>query len=673
MIQNRTKMKKYIFYIFLTLNVFTSFSQVPAYMQPGNAYSTPSVPTISWPLNYSVFQRNTTTTGGSTNVTFAGQVINRNNTPQYRIEKLNEYGTYVSDYQAYTSLPSGAMTALGTSVSGYYYFQKDIPTGWYRFTIKDGNGEIRQVKFGVGEVFVIAGQSNAQGEGPVSGISTGITNYDCVVSCKTAPSTSEYAYVGVPSFGVLNMNSSGNSIIGPTGSRVWYYQKLGNQIVLKESGQVIPVSFFNTAIGGSSIDNWYNSLQKTKSMFSNNYSNILVPGADETQCNAWGCYGMDKRSPYANLRNVLAFYVNVFGARSVVWHQGESETKFLLTQKTWDGTNPLYGPANNSNGNPYSYDINSYDTKLNAIIADSRAIIPNIPWAISKASLISEYYLPTGVKHYNITSNSNTLYNPDGSPTSYSIGNSVVQEQISVFNSNTNISWASQNSDTFVASSYRSDGTHFNEDGLIAMANDVYSNINTMIGKSPALPASLPRLNLTKASSSSSGENATIPSPSFTYYQWISNVYYESMDQTLSNQGNFKFADFGIAGFTKNSSGQIFIITPSVSIFGISGARIGISDDTLNEITSVNSLAYPNPITNNELLNINIYINEESPLNLQILNEHGVVLEELNEDKLSLGMHQYTFSLKNKANYTVLYYSVKTNNFNETKRIVKTE
>ncbi len=645
-------------YRIITLLIFAcqiSFGQqvsvlpsVPANMQPGIFGSPATWPTITWPIHYAVFQRNTTSVGGTTNVIFAGQVIIRAGA-KYKIEQLDEYGNYVSDYQPLSNLPGGAMSALGTSTSGYYYFTFSIPTGWYRFIIQQtgpggpfGLGTVtksREAKFGVGEVFIIAGQSNAQGAGTVGEIGN-VNNYDCVVACKNTLqplnqvtgttmafqsqySNNNYVYLEQPVMGVLN---SSNPSVAPVGDRPWYYQELGNKIVKKEPGRVIPVAFFNTAQGGSSVQNWHTSLVRTRQMFPNNYENKLLPGTIEYQNNPSVSYpNFDNRYPYIYLKNTLSFWGNLFGMRAVIWHQGEAETVSL-------------------EGNPV-HNIFNYNVQLNAIIADTRTLFPNLPWAISKVSLTRIGSVENKVR------------------------SEVIAQQNIVYTTNSNISWASQNSDNYTYPLKReiNDGVHFNNAGLIDMANDVYSNMGSIIAKSPIIPAVLPRLSLTKSTTLSSGENATIPSPSFSYYQWVSS----RMDQTFVNESNSKYSNVEISGYTKDALGKVYLMVPAVTISGISGARLGDNDEDIS--SEFNSTAYPNPLINNNVLNITFNLSEESPVNLSIYNEKGEIFHQINEEKLDKGIHKYTFSfekLRDISPQSQIYYRIITNNQDEVKKVI---
>jgi Carbohydrate esterase, sialic acid-specific acetylesterase len=616
-------------------------------------------PTVSWPANYAVFQRNTTTTGGSSNVDFSGQIFSGYSTAKYRIEKLSKTGTFVSDYKAWQNLPTGSVAGMGTSTSALFHFTlASIPTGWYRFSIKNNAGTTTSIKFGVGEVFVIAGQSNAEGFGDYYNVSTGLSNLDCVTSFKVLNSTSNYNGLERPIFGPLNNN---NSVIGPTGSRPWFYQYLGEKIVNHEgTNTVIPVCFFNTAASGSSIDNWKTSLDKTKAMFSNSYANSLVAGTTNSSQNPWGFSSPDDRFPYINLKNVLSYYCNLLGVRSVLWHQGEAETKQLLTGKT--------GAFYRFNQNPVSsnFGINLYASKLNALITDTRAIIPDLTWSICKVSLTSETVDTGGALHANITNSGLLLSNPQASPTSYSVNGSVTNQQLSLISSANKIVWASQNSDTYTAPTYRGDGTHFNANGLKAIADEIYGTISNILNKAPYLPKPILKINYLGKSGSnynfSLTNNFTIKYlypfvPSFTIVPFQQNLAMSSSN-TSSNYNTYQ------TGFAKDGNGRIYLSTV-VTMGGISNLREA-------NITSKMSNIYPNSLVNNENLIAEFDLENDSNVWIEVFDEKANLITKTDEVLLPKGKQsQFVKISANSTNYPVtLYIHLYINGIREVKRII---
>jgi hypothetical protein len=620
---------------------------------------------ITWPADYSVFQRNTTSTGGATNVTFAGQFYNGTIT-SYKIEKLNAVGGSLGDWKPYQALPVGSLSTLGTSISKYFYFTLSVPTGWYRFYVKDGAGGEKVVKFAVGEVFIIAGQSNAQGAGNIMKVSD-LPEYDCVVSNKNyiGSDLTKYKYLEPPVFGAL---ASANPNIGPRGDRPWFYEALGQQIATREAGQVIPVSFINVAHGGSSIDNWYNSMQRTRTMFNNNYSNAMVPGNTATHVNPYNAPASDNRFPYIDLKNAVSFYGNMFGVRSVIWHQGEAETKTLLSVHLSNiyGVGPI----------PVGYGLGNYNTKLNAIIADTRSILPNLPWAVSKVSLHAMTRSPGPIIDYNIVNNSgNNLYVPAGASPAVTVGvgGMITQEQSNVL-ATPNVSWASPSSDTYPyspieQSNYRSDGTHFNNNGLVKVAEDIYNNISAILSKSPVLPAALPRMQLSQLGA----QHHKLSTGNYVYYQWGSNGPGSNFDQTDLNDGNNwndtnGFPDSGYFGFTKDMNGRIYAVQPTILLLLISGAREAAKTEPVIE-----NKAYPNPIIDSKELIVSFKLDHPSPVRLQLVNENGERLDEINKDMLNAGIYEFKFQLNKlgiRKDMSFIIYHLRTNLHDESKKVL---
>ncbi|WP_439584334.1 sialate O-acetylesterase [Dyadobacter bucti] len=618
---------------------------------------------ITWPADYAVFQRNTTSTGGATNVTFAGQFYNGTVT-SYKIEKLNAVGGSLGDWKPYQALPVGSLSTLGTSISKYFYFTLSVPTGWYRFYVKDGAGGEKVVKFGVGEVFIIAGQSNAQGAGNIMKVSE-LPDYDCVVSNKNyiGSDLTKYKYLEPPVFGALG---SANPSIGPRGDRPWFYEALGQQISTREAGQVIPVSFINVAHGGSSIDNWYNSMQRTRTMFNNNYSNAMVSGNTATQQNPYIFSGYDNRFPYIDLKNAVSFYGNMFGVRSVIWHQGEAETKTLLSVHLSNifGAGPI----------PAGYGLGNYDTKLNAIIADTRTILPNLPWTVSKVSLHAMTRSPGTIVDYNIVNNSgNNLYVPAGASPAITVGvgGMITQEQSNVL-ATSNVSWASPSSDAYTFSTdeqfnNRSDGTHFNENGLKKVKEDINANMSSILSKFPVLPAAPPRMQLSQLGA----QHHKLSTGNYSYYRWGSSSPNGSFDQTDLNLGNNwndtnGFPDSGYFGFTKDANGRIYAVHPTILLPLISGALKGSEPDSHNN-------AYPNPVVDSDELKIFIKLDHPSPVHLQLADEKGAVLDQIDLEELDPGSHEFRFQLGKleiTKRMSFIIYHLKTNQHDESKKVL---
>ncbi len=177
--------------------------------------------------------------------------------------------------------------------------------GWYRLEVQAFVGGtvvnsdvIRKV--GIGEVFIITGQSNAQGFQGFGAV--GAT--DDRVNCLTYDNSklSSLSDPPVPTFQQI----TATSLIGPRGQSAWCWGYLGDLLVKQYN---VPVLFINTAWEGTTIQNWRESAdgKTTKNLFA-----IGTP--DEN---------FPKGMPYGNLVIALHYYCSLQGLRAVLWQQGE--------------------------------------------------------------------------------------------------------------------------------------------------------------------------------------------------------------------------------------------------------------------------------------------------------------------------------------------------------------
>ncbi len=163
---------------------------------------------------------------------------------------------------------------------------------------------------GVGEVFLVAGQSNAMGL-PQLGAKSAT---DRVVSFNAwnrfwnkndvlESSDNPFPH---PTFSPL----AATNLIFPTGETAWCWGELGDHVADRYN---VPVAFFNVAIPATVAENW--------SLTAN-----AKPAVNIFNSKPWPFL-----QPYANLRNALQYYHNLFGIRAVLWHHGESDAIPLRT------------------------------------------------------------------------------------------------------------------------------------------------------------------------------------------------------------------------------------------------------------------------------------------------------------------------------------------------------
>ncbi len=225
---------------------------------------------------------------------------------------------------------------LGGVFSGNMFVQG----GWYKMEVRlvyenQVKANYTVNKFGVGEVFIIAGQSNAQGYknfGNVSAVDDRvqhISNYHNDTGSEQIPP--------YPTFGHLEANSN----IAPFGQGSWCWGILGDLLTSRLN---VPVSFINAAWEASTIDDWIESANGNVRF--NVISGNVFP----------------KGMPYANLKNSLLNYGSITGFRSIIWHQGETDTEINNT-------------------------TNAYLSSLNRLINLSRSSTSkNISWLVCRVS-----------------------------------------------------------------------------------------------------------------------------------------------------------------------------------------------------------------------------------------------------------------------------------------------
>jgi uncharacterized repeat protein (TIGR01451 family) len=167
-----------------------------------------------------------------------------------------------------------------------------VVAGWYRLDVraKSGTTVLAQTqvnRVGVGEVFVIAGQSNA-----VGGFEREPGADEDRVSCVDFKQDALEEQLLPLQFSHVSYGTS----IGPSQPpHIW--AKLGDKLVRRLN---VPVLFLGAATPGSSSDQW-----RQTAAGNNN---------DQGQPN-----------PYRRLGVALQHYVARTGARAVLWHQGEAD------------------------------------------------------------------------------------------------------------------------------------------------------------------------------------------------------------------------------------------------------------------------------------------------------------------------------------------------------------
>ncbi|QDK77716.1 sialate O-acetylesterase [Spirosoma sp. KCTC 42546] len=178
------------------------------------------------------------------------------------------------------------------TVTGDHTFRGTLAAlgGWYRVEIraKAATAIIADTavnRIGVGEVFVIAGQSNAQG-----GIEKNVPPaIDDRVSCIDL---FQYNSIDTQAFPFMFSHVSAGASIGPSNSP-YLWGILGDSLTKRLN---VPILFLGAAQGGSNSTEWAISAAATPATL-----------------------------PYQRISATLLSYINRLGMRAILWHQGESD------------------------------------------------------------------------------------------------------------------------------------------------------------------------------------------------------------------------------------------------------------------------------------------------------------------------------------------------------------
>lgn len=198
---------------------------------------------------------------------------------------------------------STAWTALPfLTGSAAFRGQVQVAAGWYRLDVraKTSSTVLAQTqvnRVGVGEVFVVAGQSNVYGH-----IQRVVGSVEDRVSCVDFQQDSLSDQLLPLQFSRPTYGSA----IGPSQPpHLW--SMVGDKLVQRLN---VPVLFLGAALGGSSSTAW--------------------------QQGALGNLGTTTNSSvYRQLGEALLHYVTRTGARAVLWHQGETDTYYGTNYQTY--------------------------------------------------------------------------------------------------------------------------------------------------------------------------------------------------------------------------------------------------------------------------------------------------------------------------------------------------
>lgn len=284
---------------------------------------------ITFPVERAIFQRNNANQAVISIGGYYTQAVDR---IEARLVPVLAGQGQATDWTTIQSNPSGG-TFLGTLTGR---------GGWYTLEVRGfygpnqiGRDAISRV--GVGEVFLIAGQSNAQGffdfgAPAASDDRVNAVTWDNQNSDKTNNPTLSFAQL------------TANMVIGPRGRSAWCWGALGDLLVRKLN---VPVMFMNASWFDTSTQNWLDAANG-KPVESRVPGVFLPPGM-----------------PYANLKASLQYYGSILGLRAVLWLQGENDAAARVTKAAYQ---------------------NSLQGLVNVARIEQGEVLSSLPWVLSRTS-----------------------------------------------------------------------------------------------------------------------------------------------------------------------------------------------------------------------------------------------------------------------------------------------
>ena len=316
--------------------------------------------TISSPVVRQVFQRDL---NNQATVTITGSYSQPVDTIQVKFTPVKVGQGTLIDWTVIKSAPLGGLFKGSVTVKG----------GWYTMEVRGllGGRIVGSAstisRVGVGEVFVIAGQSNAGGSGLLETNETAATDdrVNCAdfISPKNYYSSYPFYHADISQFSIIEFSQlKKTSALGPTGLGPYYWGKVGDALALKLN---VPIMFFNTGWAGASVRVWRESAE-------NPNAGVLSDFQSDVPTDPLRYYEVG--TPYSNLNSVLRYYGINLGVRAVLWIEGETANLLNLSA--------------GRNGKPLPVTEASYLDNLQRLIKKTRQDLGNnkLAWVVARTS-----------------------------------------------------------------------------------------------------------------------------------------------------------------------------------------------------------------------------------------------------------------------------------------------
>lgn len=239
-------------------------------------------------------------------------VLQRNQENKATIYISGSYTDFIDRVEVQLRPLNGGQITSWTTIQqnptgGYFAGSFEWTAGWYELEVR-GWSQDRLVgsdivpRVGIGEVFLVAGQSNAQGFFNYGAPSATDDRVNCVNYYNNSGPNGGGSATDLPS--PVFSQLSADSYISPRGVSAWAWGRLGDLLAQKLG---VPVLFYNVAWSGTAVRNWRESLLGTA---------ISIYNGEPYQPT-----GM----PSANIRLAFRHYISTTGIRAILWLQGEGD------------------------------------------------------------------------------------------------------------------------------------------------------------------------------------------------------------------------------------------------------------------------------------------------------------------------------------------------------------
>lgn len=251
------------------------------------------------------------------------QVVQRDNNNQATVQIAGSYSVPLDRVEArFVSIQGGQTTDWATiqtnPANGQFTGVLNAQGGWYRIEVRGklggqivGNTQLDH--FGVGEILVIFGHSNAQGTtcnntdeclSPGGATDERVISVPINTNVSENPAYGQYLATADPKYlpGLTFSQWTTNSGAAPFNSNSWLWGRLGDLLVQRLN---VPVLFYGAGFGGTNMEHMY--LAMNNQYFEHGFCK-------------W-----ELQMPYANVRNIMNLYVPSTGVRGILVIHGEND------------------------------------------------------------------------------------------------------------------------------------------------------------------------------------------------------------------------------------------------------------------------------------------------------------------------------------------------------------